>query len=73
MAGASHRGREGGAHDGDEASDLHGFLPLAYRSFFVLWILHLSADGFHAVLLIVGGPDFVLTSRRVSKNMGWRQ
>src|SRR3954464_14715900 len=35
--------------------------------------LHLSADGFHTVLLIVGAPDFVLTSRRVGKDMGWRQ
>jgi uncharacterized protein YbjT (DUF2867 family) len=32
--------------------------------------LHLCPDGFHTVLLIVGAPDFVLTSRRVGKDMG---
>src|ERR1700755_2885882 len=35
--------------------------------------LHLCPDGFHAVLLIVGAPDLVLTSRRVGKDMGRRQ
>src|SRR4051794_16403526 len=35
--------------------------------------LHLCPDGFCSVLLIVGVPDLVLTSRRAGKYMGRRQ
>src|SRR4051794_12594042 len=48
-----------------------GFLALGFGRFRSRH--HLGPEGFHIVLRIVAIPDFVLTSRTVGKDMGWRQ